>query len=88
VDRRFPDRSLDASSTRDFGKKDGRAARGTGIRLSPTFCEPKDTDRVTAKSTNVNASTTPFFSLETDRFFCKVDRRDRVFDETPKIRYP
>lgn len=41
VDRRPPDRSLDASSTLDFGKKDGRAARGTGIRLSPTFCETK-----------------------------------------------
>jgi len=41
VDRRPPDRSLDASSTLDFGKKDGRAARGTGIRLSPTFCEQK-----------------------------------------------
>jgi len=39
VDRRLPDKSLDASSTLDFGKKDGRAARGTGIRLSPTFCK-------------------------------------------------
>lgn len=41
VDRRLPDKSLDASSTLDFGKNDGRAARGTGIRLSPTFCKQK-----------------------------------------------
>lgn len=41
MDRRLADKSLDASSTLDFGKNDGRAARGTGIRLSPTFCKQK-----------------------------------------------
>jgi len=44
VDRRVPVRSLDASSTLDFGKNDGRAARGTGIRLSPTFCERENSE--------------------------------------------
>lgn len=37
-ERRCPGTSVGVLSTLDFGKKDGRAARGTGIRLSPTFC--------------------------------------------------
>jgi len=74
VDRRFPDRSLDASSTLDFGKKDGRVARGTGIRLSPTFCEPKSTDKVTADQA-IRASRVrcpSFLSLEIESVFFRT----------------